>query len=140
MTDLAGILGVSRPTLYNWLKGGPVADQAVLRHLQVLAEAADAWQSVGGPRQDFLLDYTGPGGDEISIRQAMARPEVTAAEIRELVVHRHDQYRQAAARSREFLGELMPPPSTMVPEKMRKMNETWAENAKKRHAARNRES
>lgn len=139
MTELAEILSISRPTLYNWLKGKPVADSKVLYHMQALAAAAETWQeqaNQGG--QDFLLDYTGPRADEESIRQAMRRPEVTAEELRALVGCRWGQYSEAREQTRAILGSPLHLPASSPPESSRRLNKLWAENAKALHAARNR--
>lgn len=139
MSELAEICGVSRPTLYNWLKGKPVADPKVLRHLQVLAATAGAWKSHterGG--QDFLLDYTGPQANQESIRQAMSRPDVSADALRDLVECRREQYRVAREQTRTILGESLPLPATSPPESARRLNKLWADNAKALHAARKR--
>lgn len=138
MTELAGVLGVSRPTLYNWLKGGPVADSGALQHLQVLAAAAGAWKrhtEQGG--QDFLLDYTGPQANEESIRQAMGRSEVRTSEITDLIHSRSKQYQEAYVLSREILGEPTPIQGDPIHESTRKLNKRWTENAQRLHRARN---
>jgi transcriptional regulator with XRE-family HTH domain len=139
MSELAEICGVSRPTLYNWLKGKPVADPKVLHHLQVLAAAAGVWKHYterGG--QDFLLDYTGPQANQESIRQAMSRPDVSADGLRDLVESRREQYRVAREQTRTILGESLPLPATSPPESARRLNKLWADNAKALHAARKR--
>ena len=138
MTELAEIFGVSRPTLYNWLKGKPVADPKVLHHLQVLAAAGGAWRhhtDQGG--QDFLLDYTGPQANEESIRQAMSRPEVSTSEIRELIHLRLNQYQEAYVQSRGILGEPTPVKGDPIRDSTRKLNQRWTENAHRLHRARN---
>lgn len=138
MTELAEIFGVSRPTLYNWLKGKPVADPKVLHHLQVLAAAAGAWKhhtDQGG--QDFLLDYTGPQANEESIRQAMTRPNVSTSEIVDLIHLRLKQYQEAYAQSRTILGEPMPVKGDPIHESTRKLNKRWTENAQRLHQSRN---
>jgi DNA-binding transcriptional regulator YiaG len=139
MTELSGVLGVSRPTLYNWLKGGPVADSKALHHLQVLAVAAESWRDyMVKAGQDFLLDYTGPQANDESIRQAMGRQKITVDELREMVRTRGEQYREAREQSRVLLGDPLPLPASPPPESSRRLNKQWAENAKALHAARNR--
>ncbi len=139
MTELAEILGVSRPTIYNWLKGKGAPDSELQRHLQTLAAAAAGWkESTAGSNWDFLLDYTGPKADQETIRATLKRPEVSANEIRDLIRLRLEQYKEAYAQSREILGEPAPLPSSMPPDSARRLNALWAENAKALHAARNR--
>lgn len=139
MTELADILGVTRPTIYNWLKGKGAPDAKLLKHLQTLAATAVDWTgATAGSNWDFLLDYTGPNADEVTIRETLGRVDVNPGEIRELVYLRMNQYREAYARSREILGDPPPLPENALPESARRMNALWAKNAKRLHAARNR--
>lgn len=137
MTELAEILGVTRPTVYGWLNGKTLSDPKSLRKLQALATAAADWeQATAGANWDFLLDYSGPKADEVTIRQTLGRPDVSTNEIRDLIHSRMDQYREAYSRSREILGEPAPLMGEPLPESTRKLNKLWAENAQKLHRAR----
>ena len=139
MTELAELMGVQRPTLYNWLKGKTVPDSKFQKQLQTLAATADDWkEATGDSNWDFLLDYTGPKADEVTIREVLGGADVSPGEIRQLIHQRLEQYQTAYARSREILGEPPPPPKTSPPESARRMNALWAKNAKRLHAARNR--
>lgn len=138
MTELAELLGVQRPTLYNWLKGKTSPDSKFQKHLQTLAAAADDWKdATAGSNWDFLLDYSGPKADEVTIRETLGRADVNAVEIRDLIEMRMRQYQEAYARSREILGELTPITGEPIRESARKLNKRWAENAKKLHHFRN---
>ena len=138
MTELAELLGVQRPTLYNWLKGKTSPDSKFQKHLQALAAAASDWKdATAGSNWDFLLDYSGPKADEVTIRETLCRADVNAGEIRELIGVRVRQYQEAYARSREILGEPTPITGEPIRESARKLNKRWAENAKKLHHFRN---
>lgn len=140
MTELAELLGVQRPTLYNWLNGKTSPDSNLQKHLQTLAATAADWQeATAGSNWDFLFDYTGPRADEVTIREVLSRADANPNEIRELIDLRLKQYQEAYARSREILGEPLPTPKTSPPESARRLNALWAKNAKKLHAARNRD-
>lgn len=138
MTELAELLGVQRPTLYNWLKVKTSPDSRLQKHLQTLAAAAVDWKvATAGTNWDFLLDYSGPRADEVTIRETLGRADVNPSEIRDLIDLRLRQYQESYARSREILGE--PPAITGDPirESTRKLNKRWTEHAQKLHRARN---
>jgi transcriptional regulator with XRE-family HTH domain len=138
MTELAELMGVQRPTLYNWLKGKTSPDAKLQKHLQTLAAAAADWQaSAAGSNWDFLLDYTGPRANEVTIRELLGRADVSTNEIRDLVQVRMEQYQEAYARSREILGEPTQVKGDPIRESTRKLNKRWTENARKLHRARN---
>lgn len=138
MTELAELLGVQRPTIYNWLKGKTTPDSKFQKHLQTLAAAASFWKdATSGSNWDFLLDYSGPKADEVTIRETLGRADVTPGEIRDLIGMRMRQYQEAYARSREILGEPTPIVGEPIRESARKLNKRWAENAKKLHHFRN---
>lgn len=140
MTELAAILGVTRPTLYNWLKDrNPPVSKLVLHHLQTLAAGAEFWSQSASAREgrDFLLDYTGPQANEISVRQAMGRPEVTVDELQDLIHTRHTQYQEARVRTRDIQGDPLPLPAGAAAESSRRLHDLWARNTKALHSARN---
>ena len=138
MTELAGLMGVQRPTLYNWLKGKTVPDSKFQKQLQTLAATAADWQeATAGSNWDFLLDYTGPRADEVTIREVLSRADVNPNEIRELIHTRLGQYQEAYARSREILGEPAPITGEPIRESTRKLNKRWTEHAQRLHRARN---
>jgi DNA-binding transcriptional regulator YiaG len=139
MTEVAQILGVTRPTLYNWVKGKNPPDASARQHLQTLAASSAIWvQYCGDPNHDFLLDYTGPMANETSIRQAMSSPRVKTDELCQLIKTRHAQYTEAREESRQIIGEPLPFPQTPVPEESRRLNELWARNAKALNAKQSR--
>lgn len=139
ITEIAEVLGVTRPTIYNWIKGKNPPDTKALHRLQTLAAAAVDWkEATAGSNRDFLLDYSGPRADEVTIRETLGRANLNPSDIRVLIHLRVEQYREAYARSREILGEPLPLPKTAPPESARRMNALWAKNAKKLHSARNR--
>ena len=139
MTELAELMSVQRPTLYNWLNGKTSPDSKLQKQLQTLAAAAADWkEATAGSNWDFLLDYSGPRADEVTIREALGRPDVSTSEIQDLIQLRLKQYQEAYVQSREILGEPPPLPDTAPPDSARRMNALWAKNAKKLHAARNR--
>lgn len=138
MTELAELLGVQRPTLYNWLKGKTSPDSRFQKHLQALAAASSDWKdATAGSTWDFLLDYSGPKADEVTIRETLGRADVHAGEIRELISVRMRQYQDAYARSREILGEPAPITGEPIRESARKLNKRWTERAQRIHRARN---
>ena len=138
MTELAEILGVQRPTLYNWVKGKTSPDQKHWKHLQTLAAAAKDWtKATDGANWDFLLDYTGPGADETTIRETLRSADVNVDTIREMIQEHMKQYQEAYARSREILGEPAPVRGEPIRESTRKLNKRWTEHAHKLHRLRN---
>ena len=138
MTELAEILGISRPTLYNWLNGKTSPEPKLQKQLQTLAAASADWkEATEGSNWDFLLDYTGPRADEVTIRETLGRADVSTGEIREMILERTKQYREAYAQSREILGPPVPARGEPIHESTRKLNKLWAENAKKLHRFRN---
>lgn len=138
MTELAELMGVTRPTLYNWLKGKGAPDAKLQKQLQTLAAAAVDWkEATAGSNWDFLLDYTGRRADEVTIRETLGRADVNPGEIRELIHLRLEQYQEAYARSREILGEPPPIKGDPIRESTRKLNKRWTEHAQKLHRARN---
>ena len=138
MTELADILGLTRPTIYNWLKGKGAPDAKLLKHLQTLAAAAEDWkESTSGSNWDFLLDYTGPKADQVTIRETLGRADVSASEIQGLIRERMNQYREGYARSREILGDPKPITGEPIRESARKLNKRWTEHAQRLHRARN---
>ncbi len=138
MTELAELMGVQRPTLYNWLKGKTSPEPKLQKQLQTLAAASADWkEATAGSNWDFLLDYTGPRADEVTIRETLERADVSTGEIRELILERKKQYQEAYARSREILGPPVPFKGEPIHGSTLKLNRLWAENAKKLHRARN---
>jgi transcriptional regulator with XRE-family HTH domain len=138
MTELAELLGVQRPTLYNWLNGRTLPDSRFQRHLQTLAATAADWkEATAGSNWDFLLDYSGPTADEVTIRETLGRADVKRGEIRELIKVRISQYQEASARSREILGQPTSIKGEPIRESARKLNKRWTEHAQRVHRARN---
>lgn len=138
MTELAELLGVQRPTLYNWLKGKTSPDSKLQKHLQTLAATAADWkEATTGSNWDFLLDYSGPKADEVTIRETLGRADVNPGEIGELIQLRMKQFQEASARSREILGEPTPIKGEHIRESTRKLNKRWTEHAQRIHRARN---
>jgi transcriptional regulator with XRE-family HTH domain len=138
MTELAELMGVQRPTLYNWLNGKTSPDAKFQKQLQTLAATAAVWkEATAGSNWDFLLDYSGPKADEVTIRETLARVDVSPGEIRELIGVRMSQYQEASARSREILGEPVPITGEPIRESTRKLNKRWTQHAQKIHRARN---
>ncbi len=130
MTELAKLMGVQRPTLYNWLKGKTSPDAKSQKHLQTLAAAAADWkESAAGSNWDFLLDYTGPKADELTLRELLGRAEVSTSEIRDMIHTRKKQYQQAHAQSREILGDPVPVKGDPIAKGTRKLNRLWTENS-----------
>ena len=139
MTELAEIMDVQRPTLYNWLNGKTSPNAEVRQKLDLLVAAGPVWNELTAKSSDsFLLDYTGPDEAGPSIRQRLKSPDCNLAELDALIPERIGQYRAARARSLALLGERPAPPKTAPLEGARRMNALWAENAKKLHRFRNR--
>lgn len=138
MTELAEILGVTRPTVYSWLKGKTSPDIPQQKHLQILAAAATDWAgATAGSNWDFLLDYTGPRADQTTIRETLQSADVSVTVIRELIHERMKQYQEAYAEARAILGEPVVVQGNPIHESTRKLNKRWAENAQKLHRFRN---
>lgn len=139
MTELAEIMDVQRPTLYNWLNGKTSPNAEARQKLDLLVAAAPVWNRLTAKSSDaFLLDYPGPEESGPSIRQRLKSRDCTLAEMAALIPTRIKQYLEARSRSLALLGERPPPPKSAPPESARRMNALWAENAKKLHRFRNR--
>ena len=139
MTELADIMDVQRPTLYNWLNGKTSPNAEARQKLDLLVAAAPVWNRLTTKSSDsFLLDYPGPAETGPSIRQRLKSADGTLAELAVLIPERIGQYREARERSLALLGERTPTPRAAPPESARRMNALWAENAKKLHRSRNR--
>jgi transcriptional regulator with XRE-family HTH domain len=139
MTELADLMGVQRPTLYNWQNGKTSPDAEKIQRLQVIAAAARVWnEHTNTAEKGFLLDYLGPLANELSIRQHLTSPKTTIDELRELIPACVAQSRKAREEVRAMLGEALPLPVTSPPAAARRMNAAWAKNTKALHAARNR--
>lgn len=139
MTELADIMDVQRPTLYNWLNGKTSPNAEARQKLDLLVAAAPVWNRLTAKSSDsFLLDYPGPEEAGPSIRQRLKSPDRALAEINALIRERIEQYREARTRSLALLGERTATPRTAPRESARRMNALWAENTKKLHRTRNR--
>lgn len=139
MTELAEIMDVQRPTLYNWLNGKTSPNAEARQKFDLLVAAAPVWNQLTANSSDsYLLDYTGSDATGLSIRQRMKSPNCTLAELNALIPERIEQYREARARSLALLGERPPPPKSTPPKSARLMNALWSENTKKLHRFRNR--
>jgi hypothetical protein len=101
------------------------------------AASADWKEATADSNWDFLLDYTGPRADEVTIRETLGRADVRTGEIREMIHQRTKQYQEAYAQSREILGPPVPVRGEPIHESTRKLNKLWAENAKKLQRFRN---
>ena len=134
MTELAEIFGVSRPTVYNWLKGKTPPDKENLQRLQVIAAGGRIWaESTHVKNLDYILDYTGPNASEITIRDHLKSSTVTKELLQELIPLRIQQYQTARETTRKIIGEPPSPPDLPIPNGTRILNELWAENAKRLH-------
>lgn len=139
MTELADIMDVQRPTLYNWLNRKTSPNVEARQKLDLLVAAAPVWNRLTAKSSDsFLLDYPGPEEAGPSIRQRLKSPDRNLAQMTALIRERIEQYREARARSLALLGERTPTPKTAPRESARRMNALWAENAAKLHRSRNR--
>jgi transcriptional regulator with XRE-family HTH domain len=138
MTELAKLIGVQRPTLYNWLKGKTAPDSKFQKQLQTLAATSADWkEATAGSNWNFLLDYSGPKADEVTIREVLSRADANSNEIREVIQERIKQYQTAYAQSREILGEPAPITGEPIRESTRKLNKRWTEHAQRLHRALN---
>lgn len=137
MTELAELMDVQRPTLYNWLNGKTSPDAEKYQRLQVIAAAARTWaEQTAGKNLDYILDYTGPQANELTIRDHLKSSGTTADQIRELIPSRIAQYQEAYVQSREILGEPTPVKGDPIRESTRKLNKRWTEHAQRLHRAR----
>jgi transcriptional regulator with XRE-family HTH domain len=139
MTELAVIMDVQRPTLYNWLNGKTSPNAEARQELDLLVAAAPVWNRLTAKSSDsFLLDYTGPDEAGPSIRQRLNSPDCRLSELIALVSRRIGQYREARARSLELLGERPQAPASSPSKAAWRLNRQWARNAKSLHRARKR--
>ena len=129
VTDLAEIFGVSRPTIYKWLKGGDVKRE-VYAKMQVLAAVSEHWkQNVGDDDMSFLLDYKGPQANQLSIREGLQGETLDPHQLKELINSRWAEYDKASAKSREMIGEVPPVKGDPIAQGIRRLNQQWTENA-----------
>ncbi len=141
MTELAEILGVTRPTVYSWLNGKTSPDPEKYQRLQIIGAAGRIWEEqTKGENLDYMLDYAGPNANQVTIRDQLKSSSSTTDDLRELILSRIEQYQQAYAESRKLLGDPPPLPKTVPSESTRRLNALWARNAKALHKFRNRES
>lgn len=129
VTEVSEIFGVSRPTVYKWLKGGDVKRE-VYSKMQALAAVAAHWQqNVGAEGMSFLLDYKGPQADQISIREAWKDEVLDSQHLRELTNTRLAEYKKASVKSTKIIGVAPPVEGDPIDKGTRKLNQLWTENA-----------
>ncbi|MCF6312130.1 MAG: helix-turn-helix domain-containing protein [Verrucomicrobiales bacterium] len=136
ITELATLFGVTRPTIYSWLKNESQPKREVLDKLQALNAATTHWQKVVADTDlSYLLDYTGPTARSKSIREAMITSSLDAQTLKSLIDTRLQEFQRSSARSREILGEALPIPKNEIPEGSQKMNAMWTKNANRHHSS-----
>lgn len=141
VTELAELFGVTRPTIYSWLKNDSQPKREVLEKMQVLNAAATHWnQIVADTDFSYLLDYKGPTAQSKSIRKTMIASSLDAEALKLLIDTRLQEYKLASAKSREILGEIPEAPKSSIPKSSQKMHDMWVKNTKALRAAQNRKS
>ena len=139
VTELAGLFGVTRPTVYNWIKGGEVKKD-ISAKLQVLEAVAKHWASVQGAENlSFLMDYNGPRANDISIRKALSEEVIETNEMTSLIDQRINEYTLAAEESRKIIGDVELVKGAKIPDSDRRLNELWSANIKKLKRSQNKE-
>jgi transcriptional regulator with XRE-family HTH domain len=125
---LAEILGVSRPTIYQWIRGQAVPQSAEHRaRIDRLAACAATWNKVFPKKaMDHWLTDSEPGAASLMDLFKQETPDKAA--IEDLLATRIRQARDARqriedARKASGMGEL-PPPEGLVPEHIYRWSET----------------
>lgn len=121
---LAEVLGVSRPTIYQWIKGQSEPQSIDSRNrLDQLVLLAKAWNDAfPGRSMDHWLTDNEPG--QPSLLELLKAPQHDAAQIRALLDQRIGQASQAANRiasERQAVGDTaLPTRVSNVPEPLRR--------------------
>lgn len=141
VTELAQIMGVSRPTIYSWLKDERPLKQDAINKLNKLNAVAAHWKEVCNDEDlSFLLDYTGPNASEPSIRESLQTSDGDAETLKALIDQRYAQYLTASEQSSEILGATPKLADSPIPKSTHKLNNQWATNAQALKAAQNKKS
>lgn len=131
VTELAQLLGVTRPTVYNWIKGGEVKKE-ISAKLQVLEAVAKHWSRLQGKDNiSFLFDYKGPQANDISLREALGHEVIETDTIINLIDTRMIEYQRAAAESQQIIGNVELVKNAEIPEGAKKLNQLWSNNINK---------
>ncbi len=131
VTELAQLLGVTRPTVYNWIKGGEVKKE-ISAKLQVLEAVAKHWSKLQGDDNiSFLFDYKGTQASDISLREAMSQEVIETDTLTNLIDTRLAEYQSAATESRKIIGNVELVRNSEIPESSKKLNQLWSDNITK---------
>jgi DNA-binding transcriptional regulator YiaG len=124
---LADVLAVSRPTIYQWIKGQSEPSGDNRSRLDQVSEYAATWhKAFPGESMDHWLTDNEPG--KPSLLELLRQESQDTGAIRQLIVTRVRQAREAnqrieAARKASGMGEL-PTPEGLVPEEIYRWSET----------------
>jgi DNA-binding transcriptional regulator YiaG len=124
---LADVLAVSRPTVYQWIKGQSEPTGENRNRLDQVALHAATWRKAfPGENMDHWLTDSEPG--QTSLLDLLRQESQDTGAIRQLMVTRMQQAREAnqrieAARKASGMGEL-PAPEGLVPEEIYRWSET----------------
>ncbi len=131
VTELAQLLGVTRPTVYNWIKGGEVKKE-ISAKLQVLEAVAKHWSKLQGKDNiSFLFDYKGPQASDISLREAMSQEVIKTDTLTNLIDTRLAEYQSAATESRKIIGNVELVKNAEIPASSKNLNQLWSDNITK---------
>jgi hypothetical protein len=85
MSDLAGVLAATRPTVYAWLEGQDPKKPETVRHIQQLSNFADEFRQANIQRLDRLLQRPILGGRSLlDMLKANEDPLVALPLLREI--------------------------------------------------------
>lgn len=79
VTDMAGVLGVERPTVYSWLNDRSTPSPARLERMALVLRLADTWTSESGGGVSPVL--TSAVGAEVDLLTALKNPKLWENEI-----------------------------------------------------------
>ncbi len=135
VSEVAKALGVTRPTIYSWMKGNAPQDSTKAERLKRLAMLADHWKALsGGRNMSYIYDYKGVSGSETSVREALAG-SLSIEESQAIFAARHAEFSETATANK---AKLRKPPEIRrkaLPKTTRTMNESWAASTKVMHQA-----
>ena len=138
VTELADLLGVSRPTIYGWLKGESGNKPSVVERLQTLSAAADYWTDITeGKASSYLFSYRGLDASDTTILEGI-KAKLGLEELKARMKSRLGEYQEVSHQAREILGPITETSTPTMHAGARRLNAAWAENAKALHVTKKR--
>jgi len=104
VTDLAGVLGVERPTIYSWLKDQSTPSKARADRLGQVLRLADVWVSLAGSESKPSLKARGVG--ETTLLDALKAKELDQANI-EFILQAQAQVKSRSTDSMAGISNLV---------------------------------